>query len=223
MTSRMGGAARGLRLATLITLTSLAGCFSLSRTETPLRHYVLGGSVLADRGTPSAGLAGVTIGVRRLRLASYLEPQYLAVRYGSHEIRYSEFHQWGERLDAGISRAVVTYLTARAPFGAVDVAPWTARSSYDYLIQLQVERFEGVTTADPGAADGAVHVLATWELIRQRDGLLLARGVTDHRQPQWVVGDYVGLVGGLDAGLDILARDLITSLEELERAPPGDV
>ena len=222
MNSRTRGAAGWARLAALVTLASLAGCFSLAREETPQRKYVLGGSVLEERGAPSSALTGVTIGVRRLRLASYLEPQYVAVRLGSHEIRYSEFHQWGERLDAGISRAVVTYLTARAPFGAVDVAPWAARGSYDYLLQLQIERFEGVTTAEPDATAGEVHLLATWELIRQSDGQVLTRGVTDHRQPQWVVGDYAGLVRALDVGLDVLARDLVAALEALERAAPED-
>jgi hypothetical protein len=71
----------------------------------------------------------------------------LAVRRDPQEITLSEFHRWGEPLPGGISRAVVAYLTAGAPFRAVDVAPWPLREKYDYLIQLHVLHFEGVAPA----------------------------------------------------------------------------
>jgi len=215
MYGRMQYGKRVVGLTALVTLTVLAGCFSLSRTETPQRYYVLGGSVMQEDTAPPAGLAGVKIGVRRLRLASYLDPPYLAVRHGPHEIRYSEFHRWGEQLDAGINRAVAAYLTARAAFGRVDVAPWPARGSYDYLIQVRVERFEGAL-AEPAAVVGEVHMLATWEIVRQRDGSVLASGITDHREGEWTVGDHTGLVRALDTGLSVLSRDLVASLEELQ-------
>lgn len=208
-------ATRVARLVPLLVLTGLAGCFSLGRVEPPQQHYVLGGSRTGEGLEPSAALAGVGIGVRRLRLASYLEPPFLVVREGPHRIRYAEFHRWGERLGGGIERALAGYLSARAPFRSVDVAPWPAGESYDYLIQIHVERFEGLTSEDPGTAEGEVHVLASWEIIRQQDETVLARGTTDYRRPGWTPGDHAGLVSLLDAGIEVLSADLAAGLEKL--------
>jgi uncharacterized protein len=214
MQTNMQYTTRGVRLILLAGLIGLAGCFSLSRTEPQQRHYVLGGERLQDGTTASDDPAGLSIGVRRLRLAPYLEPAFLVVRGGANEITYAEFHRWGEPLGGGINRAVAGNLVTDARFRAVDVAPWPAREQYDYLIQLHVERFEGVAP-DRAALEGEVHMLVTWEILRHRDGTVLARGTTDYRQPGWQAGDFAGLVRSLDAGLDVLSVDLANSLSSL--------
>ncbi len=164
---------------------------------------------------PHPRLAGLAIGVRRLQLASYLESTSIAVRRGPQAITLSEFHRWGEPLPGGITRAVAAYLTAGAPFRAVDLAPWPLREKYDYLIQLHVLHFEGVAPADPAAREGEAHLLARWEIIRQGDGAVLARGTTNYRKEGWRVGDYAGLVTLLDTGVHVLSNDLMASLEKL--------
>jgi hypothetical protein len=55
----------------------------------------------------------------------------------------------------------------------------------------------------------------SWEILRQRDGVVLARGATDYREPGWRVGDYAGLVRSLDAGLNVLTEDLASTLSGL--------
>jgi uncharacterized protein len=206
---------RVARLMLIAGLIGLAGCYSLGRTEPPQRHYVLGGDRLPENVTPSASTAGLTVGVRRLRLASYLEAPFLVVREEVNRISYAEFHRWGEPLGGGINRAVASHLAAQTPVRGVDVAPWPARERYDYLIQLHVERFEGVAPEDTTAAHGEVQMLVDWEIVRQQDGAVLRRGTTEHREPGWRVGDYPALVRSLDAGLNVLARDLTAGLAEL--------
>lgn len=204
-----------LRLISLATLIGLTGCFSLAREQPRQQHYVLGGSVSQEAPAPSGELDGIRVGVRRLQLASYLVSPFIVVRRGTHEITFSEFHRWGERLDGGINHALAGHLTARAPFRGVDVAPWTPREEFDYLIQVQVLRFEGLDPGSAPASKGEVHVLATWEIIRQTDGAVLSRGTTDHRETGWNVGDYSGLVTSLDRGLNVLSADLVSSMESL--------
>jgi uncharacterized lipoprotein YmbA len=196
-------------------LIAVSACFSLARTEPVTRHYVLGGTPLAENPGPSPALAGVSIGVRRLRLASYLDPPFLAVRQEPHGLGFSEFNRWGEPLAGGINRAVSRYLASAATFRTVDLAPWPAREKYDYLIQLNVERFEGVAPAEATASAGEVHMLATWEVVDQQEGVVLARGTTEHREAGWTVGDYPDLVRSLDAGLITLSRDLLAAVESL--------
>jgi uncharacterized lipoprotein YmbA len=211
----MNNAINAARLVLLAGLVTLAGCFSLSRTETPQRHYVLGGDRLQPSAPAPGDLAGLTIGVRRLRLAPYLEAPFLVVRQGASRISYSEYDQWGEQLGGAINRVVAGHLATRPSVRAVDVAPWPGRQQYDFLVQLHVERFEGLAPEDTAVVEGEVHVRVTWEILRQRDGVILARGATDHRDPGWRVGDYAGLVRSLDAGLHVLTEDLASTLSSL--------
>jgi uncharacterized lipoprotein YmbA len=201
-------------LASLPLLLSLAGCFSLARQEPPQRHYVLGDGAPVAESRSAAAREGPTVGLRRLRLATYLEMPYVVVREGASEVAYSEYHRWGEPLGEGINRAVAGRLAARGGFRGVDTAPFPAQQRYDYLVQLHVERFEGVapTGAVTGSAQGEAQLLATWEVIRQADGVVVARGATDHRAPGWRVGDYPDLVRLLGAGLDVLTADVARSI-----------
>jgi uncharacterized lipoprotein YmbA len=198
----------------LLSLIGLAGCFSLSRTETPQRTYVLGGGEPAVAAVNSSTLSGLTVGLRRIELADYLATPFIVVRRGSNVIGYSEYDRWAEELAGGVSRAVARNLSARDEFRAVDVAPWPARSTHDHLIQLHLLRFEGMAPENPQAASGEAHMLVNWEILQQLDGTVLDRGTTDYRV-DWSVDDYASLVALLDAGLDSLSNDLVRSMESL--------
>ncbi len=197
----------------------LTGCVSLGRREPLQRYYVLGGDTLRMATPPSPAVADVTVGIRRLELASYLASPLIVVRRGPNQVHFTEFHRWGEPLGAGVNRVVARSLVARG-FREASVAPWPSNARYDYLIQLDVVRFEGLGPDEPGATDGGVHLLATWEILRQEDGVVLARGTTDYRRPGWTVGDYAGLVALLDEGLEVLSADLTASVVGL-RGPSG--
>lgn len=204
----------------VLILALLPGCFSLGRTSPTLEQYVIGGGGTTQLEAPIASLDGVSVGIRRLDLADYLATPAIVVRRGSHEVLTSDFHRWGEDPAAGINRAVARHLAAAASFRAVDVAPWPVRTPHEYLIQLHVTRFEGVVPAGAsltvgetaGAVTGAAQVRASWEIIRQRDETVLARGDTEHVQEGWTVGDYAALVALLDEGLAVVARDVAVAM-----------
>jgi uncharacterized lipoprotein YmbA len=204
-----------VRLLSLAGLLALTGCFSLGRTEPPQRHYLLGGERVQEATREPGDLAGLTVGVRRLRLAAYLEAPLVAVRRGANEVTYAEFHRWGEPLGGGINRVVAGQLADRPTIRAVDVAPWPARESYDYLVQLHVERFEGQAPEDAAAVEGEIYMRVSWEILRHLDGVVLARGATEHHERGWRVGDYAGLVRSLDAGLTALTEELASTISGL--------
>lgn len=203
-----------IRTILLSLLVGLTGCFSLSREQPSQKHYVLGGSPPAAPAAPAEDLTGLAIGLRQLQLAEYLETPLIVVRQGSHQIHFSEFSRWGEDLGGGVSRAIAGYLSAGARFRGVDVVPWSPLAQHDYLIQVQLLRFEGLAS-ESGGGEGEAVLLATWQIIGPRDGGVLSRGTTDYRAPGWVVGDYDDLVTRLDSGLQELSGDLVASLEEL--------
>jgi uncharacterized lipoprotein YmbA len=193
-----------------------AGCFKLGRVTPPLEQYVLGSTPPAATATTTRDSMALAIGMRRLDLARYLATPSIIVRRGAL-IETSEFRRWSEDPASGISRAVARYLAAEPRIGVVDVAPWSVRTDHDYVVQLHVTRMEGVAPADTAGRTGEVHLMATWEIIRPADGILIARGETDRRENAWRVGDYAALVAQLDRGLMGLARDLATCLAQIGR------
>ena len=194
-------------------LLALGGC-SLGHGAPAPQHFILGGEgAAASASSPSRpGLAAMSVGLRRLQVASYLGSPFIVVRRGDQEVTLSEFNRWGEPLAAGIGRAVAGYLKGAAPFVAVDVAPWPAGTEHDYLIELNILRFEGVAPADRSGSGGEVHILAEWQILRPGDRAVITRGTSEFRQGGWEVGDHAALVDLLNAGLRSLAEDLVTSL-----------
>jgi uncharacterized protein len=227
----------GLAAIVLISaILLLSGCFSLSRDAPPQQHYVLGGSVQDSRDTPGLvvgadeAAATTVVGLRPPRMADYLATPYLVVRYGTHRVEFSEFHRWGEELGRGISGTLALLLTEEAPTIRAVAAPWPTGTLPEYLVQLQVLRFEGVASEDAEGATasltGSSHLRASWEIIRPLDGTTVARGTTDVQEPGWTLGNHADLVRRLDAALGTLAGDLGEALarviaSEEAVAPPG--
>jgi uncharacterized lipoprotein YmbA len=200
----------------------LTGCFSLSRKSPPVERYVLGGIRTEPTSALATDGAGLSIGVRRLDLAPYLATLAIVVRREDNEIVTTGFHRWAESPSAGLNRAVSGYLAAAAGIASVDVAPWPVRFVPDVIVQLHVERMEGVASA---VRVGEAQLLARWEIFDPTDGTLLARGRTDYRAPGWVVGDYGDLVARLDQGLLALTQELISCMRRVrtESASPEPV
>jgi uncharacterized lipoprotein YmbA len=210
----------GLALATAALVST--GCFKLARTSPPVERYVLGGARVASSEAAPHDTTRLAIGLRRLDLAPYLATLAIVVRRADNEIVTTGFHRWAESPAAGLNRAMSGYLAAAPGIGSVDVAPWPIRSDHAYLVQLHAGRLEGVESGAAGARTGEAHLLVQWEIIRPRDGALLARGTTDHRAADWVVGDYGALVTLLDQGLVVLARDIVACLGSLGPTAPAD-
>lgn len=218
---------RTIRLLLLCALLVVGGCFSLARDPSPSRHYVLGGGG-AEGATPTAAPDRTLIGLRPPRLAEYLATPFIVVRRDDHQIGFSEFDRWGEDVVRGVGRRVARHMAARAPSLRVETTPWSTTTQPEYVIEMDLLRFEGVAPDGPQAANGEAHLLATWEIIRRRDGALLASGTTEVREPGWTVGDFHGLVGLLDAALGALAEELVLGLETVPagsglRSPPSEV
>jgi uncharacterized protein len=212
----MRTATRALRLLMMPGLLAATGCVSLGRDTPPLEQYVLGSRPPPTAAAASRDDAGLTIGVRRIDLASYLATPSIVVRRGANQIIVSDFHRWAEDVGEGINRVVAKHLAAAGAVRAVAIAPWPVRAQHDYLVQLHVSRFEGM--ADSLAAEGSARVTATWDIVRPADGGVVARGVTDHQRGGWRVNDYAALVVMLETGLVEVAADVLDCLVRVRSA-----
>ena len=208
---RMNNVRRILVVAAVGLLPALYGCINLEPRENPTRFYVLGGPWEED--SPAQTTDGLSIGMRQLNLAAYLQTPRMVLRQGPNRIRFSEFHRWGEDLDRGINRAVAGYLAAMEPVQRVDIVPWSPRVPHDYTVQLRVLRFEGV--APDGQDSGAARLLITWEVRDPDDGDVVARGTTDFREEGWDVRDFDALASMLDRGLANVATEISEALAAL--------
>ena len=204
-----------------------AGCVRiLEPRQSNLRYYSLEGRLSAD-SMASADTAGLALGLRKVRLADYLNTPTMVTRRGPHEIHFAEFHRWSESLDRAINRAVASRLQDTDTVESAEIVPWMEGATFDYILQLRVLRFEGNGPPPPGPdADddapiptGHAHMAARWELVDPATDTVLARGSTQVRRDGWPVDDYADLASKLDASLTVLADDIALRLETLASAP----
>jgi len=218
--SRIG---RGLLAAGLLSLV-LVGCVRLlePRPGQNITYYLLDSGVEGD--TALVDTTGVTVGLRRPRLASYLDASRIVTRRGPNAIQFSEFHRWGEDLDQAINRVVALNLEQEEGIRTVEVVPWPEGTRFDYVLQLHVLRFEGVGPApDPEADDdattlkGRAQMVVRWTIFEAGRERILAQGITRHREEGWTVTNYADLASKLDTSLAVLARDIGPRLRTLSR------
>lgn len=202
-------------------------CVNLEPRQSNIRYYLLSDAV-TPMESPESAASGATsgpnrprliVGIRKVRVAAYLNTPSITTRFGDHEVQFSEFHRWGEDLGEAIGRSVAQSLVRQPEIQRVDRVPWPERTSHDVLVQMQVLRFEGEASSRPVDVDredapmeGSARVVVAWELVDPETQDVKVSGKTDHREGGWPVGEYAALVKRLDASLDVVARDLANQM-----------
>lgn len=209
-------------LTSALLVVVLSGCVDLEPRQSNIQYYVLGASAVPQPLQPDT--SGVRVGVRKLRLAPYLDTPTIVTRKGPNEIGFSEFHRWGEDPERAINRIVAVRMAAQEGIGTVDVVPWPEQATYDAVVQIRVLRFEGEIPPPPGPDEerdedeprmGTAHLRATWDVIDPETDDILARETTNHQVEGWPVGNYADLVAKLDSALDVLARDIAVRARDI--------
>jgi uncharacterized lipoprotein YmbA len=203
-----------------------AGCVRiLEPRQSNIRYYSLEGRFTPDT-LASTDTTGLALGLRKVRLADYLDTPTMVTRRSPHEIHFAEFHRWSEGLPRAINRAVAARLEQSNLVRSTEVVPWMEDATFDYVVQLQVLRFEGngPPPPEPEADDdapiptGHAHMAVRWEIRDPTTDAILARGITQDRRDGWPVDDYADLAAKLDAALAALADDIATRLRTLADA-----
>jgi uncharacterized lipoprotein YmbA len=184
------------------------------------QYYLLESAPPSDTAENAAGLR---LGLRKPRLADYLDTRALVTRRGTNEIHFPEFHRWGEELGPALNRVVALNLEAQPGIQSAEVVPWPRGTNFDYVVQLRVLRFEGVGPPPPGEdadddapiPEGHSQMLVGWSVLGPEGETVRARGQTRHRIDGWPVTDYGDLVSKLDTSLVVLAEDLHRRLRTL--------
>jgi len=223
--SRVPRIARCLVAVGLLSVV-LAGCFRLlePRPGQNITYYLLDSTLSADTtlvDTASTNTKGLEVGLRRPRLAAYLDASRIVTRRGSNAIQFSDFHRWGEDLDQAINRVVALNLERASGIQSVEIVPWQAGARFDYVVQLNVLRFEGVGPPPDPAEDeaspptGHTQMVVRWTIFGPEGDEALTQGVTHHRDKGWTVTNYAALADNLGASLSILAQNVGHRLQTL--------
>lgn len=218
--SRLGS---GLLAASLLGLV-LAGCVRLLEPRpSNIKYYLLDSSQRAD--TVATDTTGLTVGLRRPQLASYLDAARIVTRHSPNTIRFSEFHRWGEDLNRALNRVVARNLERQSGIQSTEPVPWPSGFRFDYVVQLDVLRFEGVGPEPPGPdadddtplPEGHSQMVVSWKILGPDGETTRSQGLTRHREANWRVTDYADLAAKLDTSLAVLADDVGTRLRGLPR------
>lgn len=215
----------GRRLA-IFGLVSLliVGCVRLLEPRSSnITYYMLDSDAAAD--TAVTDTTGLTLGLRRVELASYLDDTRIVTRHGSNTVQFSDRRRWGEDLHRALNRVVALNLEATDHVQSVNAVPWPKNTAFDYVVQLRVLRFEGIGPRPPGPdADddvpiprGHSQMVVRWTIVDPDGETTRAKGLTRHREDNWPVTDFADLAAKLDTSLVVLSNDLGDRLRTLSR------
>jgi uncharacterized protein len=200
------------RSATLLGLLALgaAGCFSgLGGGTSPSpRLYVLTPVVELDTATPVSAPRLGTIGVGPVSVPGYLDRPQLVTRPSLDNIEIHEFDQWGEPLQAGISRVVGVNLSRLLPGSHVMSFPWRTTERIAYQLVLNVVQLDG-----PPSGDVVVDV--RWRILDAAGKELTAR-VSRLTEPSGG-GGVSGAPPVMSRALGALSREMAQVLAGLPR------
>ena len=161
-----------LACASLLALL-LGGCTgSLLRSdaEAPDTFRLGVDTTVAPAASATSSTAGLAIAVARPRAAAAIDTDRIAVHSAGNRFDYYLDARWAESAPQMLQQNLVGALAATAQFGGgVMTAP--ARMPTELLLDVELRRFEVVTTGADAASSGAapvVHVQVQASLLDQR-------------------------------------------------------
>ena len=183
----------------------VGGCIALKPKEDPTRFFIL------SEVTPSRSLGvekTLSVGIGRVRIPDFLHSSKIAVRKGEHELTYSNLHRWGEDLDGAIGRSLEGQMGELLPEGEIMEFPWRERRKSDYLVTVEILRFEGDQWGNHA------WVKAKWKIAANAEEAPAKYGRTEFRE-SWDGKDFSALVGSLNEGVVVMAREISAALLEM--------
>lgn len=200
-----------LSLLSGLTLVAHAGCFSLGQGDAqPTLYYTLE-AVDASPVDTSRSEEPVVIGLDRIEVPSYLDRREIVVRTGDNELRYTERHLWAERPSDSLQRLLSMDIERQASVAlAVHSLPWPDHSDPEWVLQLNLESFEGQESPTT-----ELLLEASWIIQSSKDGAIAKKGHYRAANLDWSKGDYSSLAHGLSKGLGDLGRLIAKDLESI--------
>jgi uncharacterized lipoprotein YmbA len=175
-------------------------------------YYLLTSLPGDDPGAPPASPA-LAVGLGPITLPSYLDRIQIVRREQPNQLAFSDRQRWGQPLDEGFTRVLADDLVILLGSKAVFRSPWRVRDTLDYIVEIDVTRFEVV------AASRRAELQARWRIRDPRTRALVDDSASELERPLADESTAAGVAAMSDAVAD-LARELTTALAGL-RARTG--
>ncbi len=193
-------------------LLALAGCNVIPPAqEDATRYFVLSGATpaAAEPGQAPAG-STLRIGLRTVRLESYLSKRQMVVRAGPNEVRFEDFRRWAEPLDAAITRIVRARLLSAPAVSQVLAEPFPFDQARDYDVSIDIVRFEGSLAAD---GKYSASVTAVIEISTTgADSRVVSHRIYEAPALEWDGSDFGRLAALLNSDVGSLAQEVASEL-----------
>ena len=191
----------------------VSGCSVLLPKQDRTRFILLapvrpGGS---NNVQPSASskLASVAIGLGPVQFPEYLDRPELVIRTSPNGFDLSETNRWAEPLSDNFRHVLANDLTNLT--GATNIVPypWYPETRLDYIVHVQVQRFEADTNRD-------AQLTARWDLrTLQSDQVLVSREARLTRPLTSLAGDAVA--AALSEDVAELAGQIASTIAQVEQ------
>jgi hypothetical protein len=197
--------------ARLILFISLAFMLGGCASPRPPTYYLLEPAFVA--GDPDGdGQPCMVIGLRPVRIPSYIDRPQIMVRTGRNELAISESNLWAEPLDENIARVISRNLETLTCAEVVNILPAGRSGPADYTLRIQVAAFEG----GPG---GEAVLEAGWTLSKGESRRTITSQRSRFTKP--VPGDdYTYLVSAYSELVARLSGEIARAIADLPPTLP---
>jgi uncharacterized lipoprotein YmbA len=204
---------RRLSLFALMATAVLFGCSALSprpeRTRFVLLAPVTPGQ--SNRGRLAGGLhpSSLSIGLGPVRLPEYLDRPELVIRTSPNGFDLSDIDRWAEPLADNFRHVLANDLATTLGTNQIVQYPWYAGTRLDYVVRVQVERFEADT-------NHTAVLVARWNLRTAKAGQALAAREAHFSHPLTsLTGDSIA--AALSSDLEDLATQITSAVVQAEQ------
>ncbi len=169
----------------------LSACLLPRPVEDRTRYYLLEASGVNEfAGTEARYLdpdeAGLAIGLRRIRVADYINVPSIVVRNTDGQLRYTHYQRWAEGLDRGTARLLREVLRRDTAITSVYFFPEAGREFVDFELEVQLLACDAIERED---GSGGYFFRAYWSIFEPESGGVIATG-DFVRRGDWQPGDY---------------------------------
>jgi uncharacterized lipoprotein YmbA len=195
--------------AVLGLLALLAACNVVPPPQDdPTQYFVLSDPAGQAVRAPAAG--AVRIGLKPVRLESYLRRKEMVVRTGDNEVEFRDFRRWAEPLDVAIGRVVRLRLLGAPEVAQVYTEPFPADQERDYDVSIDVRRCEGSQEA---SGKFSASFSATIEISTAgASPRVVARKLFTAPAGAWDGRDFGRLAGLLSADISALGQEVVADI-----------
>ena len=190
-------------------LALLAACNVVPPAQDdPTRYFVLSDPAGQAVQGPAAG--AVRIGLKSVRLGSYLRRKEMVVRTGDNEVEFRDFRRWAEPLDAAIGRIVRQRLLGAPEVAQVFAEPFPVDQERDFDVSIDVRRCEG--SQDPSGKFSASFSATIEVSTTGASPRVVARKLFTAPAAAWDGRDFGQLASLLSADVAALGQEVVAEI-----------